>query len=85
MSDRDVGTHARRACLMESVVAAVAAVLGGLTLAWPDWIERVFGFDPDRHNGAFEVGLVIACAGLAVLLAARARRDWRRAAHALSA
>jgi hypothetical protein len=67
------------------VLAAVAAVLAGLTLAWPDWVEGVFGFDADRHSGTFEFGLVITCPGLAVLLAALARREWRRAAHAPSA
>jgi hypothetical protein len=28
------------------------AVLGVVSLFWQDWIEVIFGFDPDNHNGS---------------------------------
>jgi hypothetical protein len=62
----------------ESVLAAFTAFLAVLTLVWPDWIEGVFGFDPDHHNGSFERELVIALCLVTVLSAALAGRTWRR-------
>lgn len=64
---------------VESVLASFTGFLAVLTLVWPDWIEGVFGLDPDHNNGFFEWGLVIGCALLTVLFAALARRAWRRA------
>jgi hypothetical protein len=66
----------------ESIVASVAGFLAVLTLVWPDWIEGVFGVDPDQHNGTVEWALVAGCAVVAVVLAVLARREWRRVAPA---
>lgn len=63
----------------EVTLASFTAVLAILTLVWRDWIEGVFGFDPDRHNGSFEWELVIACALLTVFFGALAGREWRKA------
>jgi hypothetical protein len=63
----------------ESFMASFTGFLAILTLVWHDWIEGVFGFDPDHHNGSFERELVIICALLTVIFAALARRTWRRA------
>jgi hypothetical protein len=49
---------------VEAVAACAAAVLGVVTLLWWDWIEAVFGVDPDHGNGSAEW---IAVAGLFVL------------------
>jgi hypothetical protein len=49
-----------------------------LTLAWRDWIEGVFGFDPDHHNGSFEWELVIVCCLVTVASFVLARRQWHR-------
>jgi hypothetical protein len=45
-----------------------------LTAAQPDWIEAVFGVDPDRHSGAVEWVVVAGCALVTVTLIALARR-----------
>jgi hypothetical protein len=69
---------------VEAVLSGFGTLLALLTIVWHDWIEGVFGADPDRGNGSAEwitvtVLLVAgACAG------ALARREWRRA-HALPA
>jgi hypothetical protein len=64
---------------IESAAGSITGFLAILTLVWRDWIEGVFGYDPDHHNGSFEWELVIVCALLTVLFAALARREWRRA------
>jgi len=69
----------RPAFWIESMAGSLTGFLAILTLVWRDWIEGVFGYDPDHHNGSFEWELVIACALLTVLFAALARREWRRA------
>jgi hypothetical protein len=63
----------------ETALASFTAFLAVLTLVWRDWIEGVFGFDPDHHNGSFEWDLVIACGLLTLVFGALARREWRRA------
>jgi hypothetical protein len=68
----------------ESVLASVTGFLTVLTLVWRDWVEGVFGFDPDQHNGSFEWELVGVCAVATVIFSLLARREWRRAALASS-
>jgi hypothetical protein len=63
----------------ESFLASFTGFLTVVTLGWRDWIEGVFGFEPDHHNGSFEWELVVVCALLTILFAALARRAWRRA------
>ncbi len=54
----------RRRCWTEIAFGAGCVALLALTVAWPDWIEGVFGVDPDAGSGALEWGLVVlaACA-----------------------
>jgi hypothetical protein len=66
----------------ESVSAAMAAVLALVTVAWPDWIEVVTGSSPDGGSGALERAVVAGLAAVAIVLAAAARAEWRRAAPA---
>jgi hypothetical protein len=70
---------------IESVLACITGFLAVLTAVWPDWIERVTDFQPDKHNGSFEWMLVVGCGLAAVLLTTLARREWRRATLAPSA
>ena len=69
----------------ESVLACIAGVLALLTAVWPDWIERVWGLDPDGHSGSVEWIAAAGCALAAVLLGGFATREWRRALTAPSA
>ncbi|PWJ05356.1 ABC transporter permease [Streptomyces sp. NWU49] len=54
-----------------------------VTLIWPDWIEAVFGVDPDQRSGALEWAIVAValCATLTFSLLARSEY---RGARALS-
>lgn len=48
----------RRQAWWSAVTAALAGAFGLLTIAWPDWIERLTGWDPDQHNGSLEIFVV---------------------------
>jgi hypothetical protein len=63
---------------VELVLATLSAVMFAVTLAWPDWIEEVFGIDPDRGNGSLEWAIVVALGLVAVSLGAAARKTHRR-------
>jgi hypothetical protein len=69
----------------ETALALLTAALAILTVAWTDWIEAVFGFDPDHHNGSFEWELTLALAVVTLVLGALARRTWIRRARLLAA
>jgi hypothetical protein len=76
---RGVAGRRRRRFGVEVMLALLSAALFTLTLFRRDWIEVVFGADPDRGSGALE--LVVTAALLAVALTAGwlARGEWRRA------
>jgi len=63
----------------EVALAGLSAFLFLLTLVSRDWIERVFGFDPDHHNGSLEWIVVAALLAAAFSFGALARSHWRRA------
>jgi hypothetical protein len=63
----------------EAALASVTGFLFVLTLVWDDWIEGIFGYDPDQHNGSFEWELVVVCGVVTVLASVLARRQWTRA------
>ncbi len=64
---------------VETVLALVSGFLFLLTLFWHDWIERVFGVDPDEHSGSLEWGIVVVCLTVTIITAVLARQEWRRA------
>jgi DMSO/TMAO reductase YedYZ heme-binding membrane subunit len=72
----------RKRFWVESTLAGASAILFVLTLVWRDWIEAIFGVDPDRHSGGVEWAIVavLLVTTLAATLAARAER--RRALRA---
>jgi undecaprenyl pyrophosphate phosphatase UppP len=64
---------------LESVFGSVAGVLAVVTIFWHDWIEAVFGVDPDKGNGSAEWLVVLILLVITVTLAVSARLEWRRA------
>jgi undecaprenyl pyrophosphate phosphatase UppP len=64
---------------VESIFASVTGVLAAVTIFWHDWIEVVFGVNPDHGNGSAEWLVVLALAIATVALAVVARHEWRRA------
>ncbi|HET9897382.1 MAG TPA: hypothetical protein VFQ44_20825 [Streptosporangiaceae bacterium] len=64
---------------IEIVLSAFLGAATILTAVWPDWIEGVFGFDPDGGNGTAEWLIVGAFAVATLAVAAFARRDLRTA------
>jgi hypothetical protein len=64
---------------LETIMAAGTGTLFLLTLVTRDWIEAVFGVDPDQHNGSFEWFIVAALLAATMALAALARTEWRKA------
>jgi hypothetical protein len=65
--------------LVEAALAGVFALFFVITLLWPDWIELIFGIDPDRGNGEAEWSIVAVFGLLAGLCSLLARMEWRRA------
>ena len=60
---------ARTRYIVELACAVAAGILAVLTFAVHDWIEVVFGVDPDAGTGLVEVAIVVilfvVCAALA--------------------
>ena len=70
--------HAVRA-RAELVLAIVSALLFVLTLITREWIELVFGVEPDGGSGALEWAIAFAFLLAAVGFSLLARRDRRLA------
>lgn len=66
-------TRVRYRYWIASAVAALAFVLMLVTLVSREWIEILFGVDPDGGNGSLEwvIVLVVAVVGLSSSFAAR--------------
>ena len=62
----------------EVVTGIACAVLGLTTLVWSEWIEAIFGVDPDHGNSSLEWAVVVVLLVAAVALWARAREVRRR-------
>jgi hypothetical protein len=69
---------------LETVMATVTAILFVITLVRRDWIEIVFGIDPDNHNGTLEWLIIGALLVVTITLFTLATREWRRARAAIS-
>ena len=42
---------------VEMLMGGLSALVFAATLVWPDWIERLFGIEPDGGDGSAEWGL----------------------------
>ena len=71
-------SRVRQRFWVELTASIASGALLGLTLVWHDWIELVFGADPDHHSGSLEWGIVAVATVLTVVLAISARSEWRR-------
>jgi hypothetical protein len=67
---------------LESVFGSLTGLAAVITVFWHNWIEAVFGVDPDKSNGSAEWLAVLILACFTVALAADARFQWRRAQRA---
>ena len=67
---------------VESILAIVTAAMFIVTLVSRDWIEEVFGVEPDAGNGSLEWLLVAVLLAISVLAFLAARVEWRRGARA---
>jgi hypothetical protein len=65
---------------LEAGSAGVAGALAIVTLVWRDWIELVFGVDPDHGNGSVEWLFVAGLLAVAVALGGLAVVELRQAA-----
>lgn len=63
---------------VKSALAVATAVLAVVTAINAEWIEWLFGIDPDGGSGALEWAIVAAFAVTSVALAFAARADRRR-------
>jgi hypothetical protein len=68
----------RRRFWVELALAIACGVFLLLTLLWKDWIEIVFGVDPDNHSGSLEWLIVAVSAAATLLAGGLARSEWRR-------
>jgi len=56
----------------------VSSLLVIITIAWPKWVELVFGSDPDGGNGLLEALIVVVLVAAAVASSLAARVELRR-------
>jgi len=63
---------------VEAALSVVSFALFIVTVVWRDWIELVFGADPDHGNGSLEWLIVLGLLVVASTTFAIARRERRR-------
>lgn len=70
--------HLRTRFWIETALAGLAAVLMIVTLVSREWIELLFGVDPDGGSGALEWGLVSTLLVISITFSALGYVEWRR-------
>jgi hypothetical protein len=75
----------RRRYWVESACAVLAFALAVLTLISREWIEVIFGVDPDGGSGALEWGLLLGLLLVGVVGTIAARFEVLRARRSASA
>jgi hypothetical protein len=74
----------RRRFWLETAMAIVTSILFVITLVQRDWIEIVFGVDPDNRNGTLEWLIVGALLVVTITLLTLVSYEWHRARAAIS-
>ena len=69
---------------LETGMAIVTGIVFVITLVQRDWIEIVFGVDPDQGNGSLEWLIVGALLVVSITLFTLASYEWRRTRAAIS-
>ena len=67
----------RRRFWIETALGSLTGILTVVTLISHEWIEIMFGVDPDRGSGALEWGIVLVLASATLLFGLLARAEWR--------
>jgi hypothetical protein len=63
--------------VVESMLALLSGAALVLTSLWPQWIEGLFGFEPDGGSGETEWGLSIGLAIVTAVFFIRTGFAWR--------
>lgn len=61
-----------------TILSLLSLALLVITAVVPDWIEVVFGADPDQGNGSVEALITVGLAVLAIASGAGALLSWRK-------
>jgi len=77
--DGDAKLNLKTRFWVESSLALLSGLLCLLTLIRKDWIEAVFGVEPDGGSGAAEWAIVAVLAAMTIAFGALARVTRRRA------
>jgi hypothetical protein len=64
---------------LESAFGLITGAVAIITLFWHDWIEIIFGIDPDASSGSAEWLVVVVLLVVTSALYMGARLEWRRA------
>lgn len=64
---------------LELVYGLLGAVLFVVTLVTREWIELIFGVDPDNGSGALELAIALGLLAVSIVSGLLAVREWRRA------
>jgi hypothetical protein len=62
-----------------TVLASTTTVLAAITLISQEWIEFLFGVDPDGGSGTLEWAIVTALGTCSVAFGLLARTEWKHA------
>jgi hypothetical protein len=80
----DAPAQVRTRFWVEAAFAATSTLLLLMTVVWPDWIELVFGADPDHGDGSVEWLIAVLALLISATFSALARAEWRRTRVATS-
>ena len=65
---------------IQATLAVVTAALAVITLISHEWIELLFGVDPDGGNGALEWGIVAILLAASVTFSMLGYAEWKKLA-----